>query len=123
MDLSSQIGWVSASEIFDLIATRTTAPDDQTTKSFIGEGYWNKVELPNLNHQDIVEILQWIHPSMSTSVRHCLVSAWMEVSASFRRSIQTLTKPTIYYGNAKIISQKEMVTFSHDVKRSYLCNG
>ncbi|KAH9812034.1 hypothetical protein DFH28DRAFT_1177882 [Melampsora americana] len=80
MDLGSQIGWVSASERFALIATRTTTADDQTTKSFIGEGYWNKVELPNLNHQDVVEILEGIHPSMSTTVRDCLVSAWMEVS-------------------------------------------
>ncbi|EGG02722.1 uncharacterized protein MELLADRAFT_66139 [Melampsora larici-populina 98AG31] len=80
MDLGSQIGWVSASERFALIATRTTTADDQTSKSFIGEGYWNKVELPNLNHQDVVEILKGIHPSMSTDVRDCLVSAWMEVS-------------------------------------------
>ncbi|KAG0149859.1 hypothetical protein CROQUDRAFT_39244 [Cronartium quercuum f. sp. fusiforme G11] len=78
IDLGAQLGWVAASERFALIATRTTTDDH--TKSFIGERYWDKVEVPKLRHEDVIEILAGIHSSLSPAVRDCLVDAWMKVS-------------------------------------------
>lgn len=78
IDLGPQIGWVAASERFALLATRTTT--DEQSKSFIGEKYWNKVDVPSLTHTDVVEILAGIYPSLSAPVRDCLVAAWSDAS-------------------------------------------
>lgn len=85
IDLGAQGGWVAASEGFALIATRSLrhqrpSREQERSWTFLGEQYWESVQLQPPTEEEVERILLGSCPRLS-ELSLAVLSAWKAVAA------------------------------------------